>query len=259
MNTRVLVYSSLVLCTVGLIKLGTWVEYRVAAETAPVARGAAYARVRGCVDCHGDPDNPSADANDDACSDVNQYAWHPDYNVNCADAISYFEVVRLRRSFDERAKAGSSLVAGEALARKYHCFQCHGQLGQGGFANEGSLKGYVPGYFGDDFRLLTRNADPNSVRAWVTGGMDEHIVEKPVTGPIARFFFKRQAVSMPSFSTLSGEEIETLVGYVIALHEFGPMTADTLRRYDTQSRAIADTARSVSGGKLAESVTMHRE
>lgn len=261
MNTRLLAYSSLILCAFAFVTLGVWIKLRLAPESAPVARGAAYAGVRGCVDCHGDPENRLLDANDNACSDVNLNTWHPDYNVNCADAIAYFEVVRLRRNFDERARAGgdSPLIAGETLARKYHCFQCHGQIGQGGFANKGSLKGYVPGYFGDDFRLLTRNADPDSVRAWITSGMDEHIIRKPATGRIARFFFRRQAVSMPSFASLTGEEIEILAEYVIALHKFGPMTAARVRQYDTQSRVLADTVSSVSSGEFSDSATMHHE
>ena len=261
MNTRLLAYSSLILCVFAFITLGVWIKFRLAPESAPVARGAAYAGVRGCVDCHGDPDNPLPDANDKACSDMNLNSWHPDYTVNCVDAISYFEAIRLRRNFGERAKAGGDnpLIAGETLARKYHCFQCHGQLGQGGFANRGSFKGYVPGYFGDDFRLLTRNADPNSVRAWIIGGMDEHILKNPVTGRIARFFFRRQAVSMPSFASLAGEEIEILVEYVTALHKLGPMTAARVRQYDTQSRALTNTVSAVGSGELADSATMHHE
>lgn len=261
MNTRLLAYLSLVLCTVGFVTMSVWIKFRVAPETAPVARGAAYAGVRGCVDCHGDPDNLLPDANDNACSDVNRNSWHPDYNVNCADAISYFEVIRLRRNLGERAKAGrgGALIAGETLARKYHCFQCHGQLGQGGFANRGSFKGYVPGYFGDDFRLLTRNASRDSVRAWIVEGMDEHILDNPVTGKVAQFFFTRQAVSMPSFASLAEDELDILVEYVIALNKFGPMTPAKVRRYGAQSRAPGETVGFVSGGEFADSATMSRD
>ena len=44
---------------------------------------------------------------------------------------------------------------GPYLARKYGCFECHGPLGQGGFSNPGSLKGYVPGFFGRDFDMAS--------------------------------------------------------------------------------------------------------
>lgn len=216
----------------------TWVRHRMAPESAPVARGAEYAQVRGCVDCHGDANDHSADANDANCSNVNTMGWHPDYAAECSDVMAYFETIRLRRNLGERLQSGSDnlLAAGETLARKYHCFQCHGHMGQGGFANAGSFKGYVPGYFGDDFKILTSNADPESVRSWIVNGMDAAIVQEPVTGLVARFFFWRQAVSMPSFKSLPAEEIDILVNYVIALNSFGPMTADVVRAYEQESR-----------------------
>lgn len=217
----------------------TWAGIRMVPETAPVARGAAYAQIRGCVGCHGDPENPLADANDKNCSNVNRYSWHPDYDVECTDVFAYFETVRLRKSFDERAKLDydNPLFAGEKLARTYHCFQCHGHLGQGGFGNAKSLKGYVPGYFGADFMALTNNASPDSVREWIMHGMNSTILEEPLLGEIAAFFFRRQAVSMPSYMSLQPDEIEVLVHYVIAINEFGPMTADIVRSYGERSRS----------------------
>lgn len=222
-----------------LIPSHAWVKSRMAPESAPVARGAEYAQIRGCVDCHGNANDRSADANDTHCSNQNRMDWHPEYAVQCSDVMAYFETVRLRRNIDERLDSGSEnlLAAGEALARKYHCFQCHGHMGQGGFANAGSLKGYVPGYFGDDFKLLTNNGDPESVRSWIVNGLDDAIVHEPVTGLLARFFFWRQAVSMPSFNSLPAEEVDVLVDYVIALNRFGPMTADVVRAYEQESRS----------------------
>ncbi len=222
-----------------LLFLFAWAGYRMIPESAPVARGAAYAEVRGCVGCHGDPENPLADANDQGCSNVNKMSWHPEYGVECADVMAYFETVRLRRNFDERAQftIDNPLIAGEQLVRKYRCFQCHGHLGQGGFKNDKSLKGYVPGYFGTDFKVLTGNVDQVSVREWILHGMDSAILEKPVIGWIAEFFFRRQAVSMPSYKSLEPEEIEILVNYVIALNQFGPMTAKTVRSYGERSRS----------------------
>jgi hypothetical protein len=154
--------------------------------------------------------------------------------------MAYFEAVRLRRNLDSRLQGsvGNPLAVGEQLAREYHCFQCHGHLGQGGFKNAKSFKGYVPGYFGNDFKQLTRNGDPESVRAWIVSGMDEAILEKPISGTIAEFIFTRQAVSMPSFGSLPTDEIEILVNYVIALNRFGPMSATVAREYGEQSRSI---------------------
>jgi len=216
-----------------------WAGYRIRHESAPIARGVAYAGTKGCVECHGDPGNPLADANDQACSNVNRFGWHPDYSVDCADVMAYFEAIRLRRNIDDRKNyaTGSPLIAGEILARKYHCFQCHGYLGQGGFKNARSLKGYVPGYFGADFKTLTRNANRESVRAWITHGVDSKMLDKPITGRIAAIIFSRQAVNMPSYKSLEPEEIETLVDYVIALNEIGPMNAKHVRFYGERSIA----------------------
>ena len=129
----------------------------------------------------------------------------------------------------------NALLEGEQLARRYNCFRCHGYLGQGGFKNSGALKGYIPGYFGSDFRHLTNNADPDSVRKWITHGLDKSLIEKPISGPIAKFFLNRQAVNMPSYRSLPISEIEVLVNYVIALNTFGPMTASDVREYAYQT------------------------
>lgn len=230
---------ALIVAAGGLLFTITWLSFRLAPESAPVARGAAYAQVRACVGCHGNPENPLADANDKNCANENRFTWHPEYDVECTDVMAYFAAVSLRRSIDDRAKLDNDnpLIAGEKLARKYHCFQCHGHLGQGGFRNANSLKGYVPGYFGLDFMALTNSAAPDSVREWIMHGMNSTIIEKPVIGGIAAFFFRRQAVKMPSFKSLDPKEIDVLVKYVIAIHEFGPMTADIVRAYGEQSRA----------------------
>lgn len=165
-------------------------------------------------------------------------SWHPEYEVDCADVIAYFEAVRLRRTLEERShdSPDNLLAAGESLAREYHCFRCHGEMGQGGFENPNSLKGYVPGYFGSDFRELTNDASPDSIRAWISQGTDLALLEKPITGRIARYFFDRQAVSMPSYQSLDPAEIEILVRYLIALNELGPMTAAVARKYEIQSQ-----------------------
>jgi len=217
-----------------------WIAYRLAPESTPVARGAAYAGIGTCIGCHGDPANPQADANDEHCSDFNTMAWHPDYDVVCSDVMAYFKVVGINRTFDERRQTSpdNPLIAGESLARKFHCFQCHGPLGQGGFKNEKSLKGYVPGYFGNDFVALTRNADPVSVREWIVSGSDSAMVDKPITGNIAKFFLDRQAVRMPSFASLTEKEIDVLVSYVIALHQYGSMNARVVRSYDERSQLL---------------------
>lgn len=121
------------------------------------------------------------------------------------------------------------MLQGEELARRYNCFQCHGELGQGGFRSRGALKRYVPGYFGEDFALLTRHAHVESVRSWISQGIDRTLYENWMTRPVARFFIEQQEVSMPEFATLPELEIQLLVEYVIALHAFGPMSATDIR------------------------------
>ncbi len=223
----------MVITTTTLLSFFVLAGNRLIPESSPVARGAAYAETKACINCHGDPDNDQLDKIDGNCSSTNKMSGHPEYDVVCTDVMAFFESVRVLRSFKERIKINpdSALLAGEKLVRKYHCFQCHGQLGQGGFKNAKSLKGYIPGYFGKDFELLTNNAEPNSVREWIMYGVDKSITSKPFTGRVAEYFFHNQSVNMPSFKSLEPEEIEILVNYVIALHEFGPMTAETIRLY----------------------------
>jgi mono/diheme cytochrome c family protein len=231
----------LLLAIAGALVFVTWALYRLAPESAPIARGAKYAQIRGCIECHGQPDNPYADANDEACSDQNHKPWHPEYKVDCADVLAYFETVRLGKTFQIRFQSNSQnlLITGEQLARRYHCFNCHGQLGQGGFKNSRSFKGYVPGYFGKDFKILTENGTADSVRQWIMYGVDPAILNKPILGRIAKAFFERQAIHMPSFKSLESEEIDTLVNYVIALNQYGPMTASMVRSYARDSVATS--------------------
>jgi hypothetical protein len=232
----------------GTLLLVVWIVFRIAPESAPVARGAKYTQFSGCIECHGKLNDPVSDSNDNACADTNHIHGHPEYEVECADALAYFETVRLRRTFESRVQSTNQnfLIAGEQLARKYHCFNCHGQLGQGGFGNAGSFKGYVPGYFGRDFKILTRNADPDSVRQWIMYGVDSAILQNPVTGRIAKYFFERQAIHMPSFKSLEPEEIDILVKYVIALNQYGPMTANMVRTYAKDSVSFASSRNDIS-------------
>ncbi|MDH3511778.1 MAG: hypothetical protein OER85_13070 [Gammaproteobacteria bacterium] len=232
---------------VGLLTIG-WCTHRLAPESAPAARGAAFAQVGRCGDCYGGPANLRLANGNTACADDFSIERHRQFARDCADAMAYLETMRLRKNFRERERAGinNPLIAGERLAREYHCFQCHGYLGQGGFENAGSLKGYVPGYFGKDFKILTRNGDPESVRSWIMHGMDPEITQRPLTGPIARYFFRRQATSMPSYKSLQAAEIDILVDYVIALNSFGPMTVNDLRVYGDRSRMTGILARTSS-------------
>lgn len=207
-------------------------------ESSPASRGRIDTYMHDCISCHGQPSNIRSN---DAALDCNKKSrplTHPRYDADCVDLLAYFEVVRIKRNFEERSNQSNPnrLLQGEILAREYNCFQCHGELGQGGFQNAGALKGYIPGYFGRDFRTLTQGGRADSITAWIRGGIDPALVDHSIKGFLARYFIKRQAVSMPSFATLTEPEIQLLADYLIALNEFGAMDATDLRTYYRRTR-----------------------
>ena len=206
---------------------------RLMPESAPFARGAETGNKGSCNSCHGHteighPDDSPLDCGNTAAKDS-----HPQYEGDCADLLAYFEMVRLKRSFRSRASAPfrNSLLQGEILARQYNCFQCHGELGQGGFRNAGALKGYIPGYFGNDFALLTRGGNPESVMAWISQGIDQTLIDHPLEGPVAKYLIDKQEVSMPEFGSIPYAQRQVLTEYVIALSQFGEMDANAIRNY----------------------------
>jgi len=143
--------------------------HRLIPESSPAARGAAAVNSQGCIECHGQSEPGFPDDVDLSCTNVGVNSTHPRYDGLCSDVLAYFEIVRLKRTFDVRARSvdQNPMLQGEILARQYNCFQCHGEMGQGGFRNAGALKGYIPGYFGNDFALLTRGGSAESVRNWI--------------------------------------------------------------------------------------------
>jgi hypothetical protein len=144
----------------------------------------------------------------------------------------------LKRDVEHRIHAAprNRLLKGEHLARRLHCFRCHGELGQGGKDNAGALKGYIPGYFGNDFQRLTDNARLQIVSEWITSGAATVVTEHPLTGGIARWFLARQEISMPRFSNLSGADLALLVDYVVELSRYGPLDEAGLARYAHATR-----------------------
>src|SRR5262249_52938257 len=59
-------------------------------------------------------------------------------------------------------------MKGADLAVELDCFSCHGPLGGGGMPNPGSLKGYIPSFWGQDFDELVLNDD--ELREWIAEG-----------------------------------------------------------------------------------------
>jgi mono/diheme cytochrome c family protein len=98
---------------------------------------------------------------------------------------------------------------GAELAGQLDCFSCHGPLGAGGQPNPRSLKGYVPGFWGDDFDELVR--DDEELDRWIADGKIPRISEHPISG----WFFRRQAIKMPAYGRfVSEEDRRALAAYV---------------------------------------------
>jgi len=98
---------------------------------------------------------------------------------------------------------------GQDLAVRLGCFHCHGPMGANGSGNLGSLKGYIPGWWGSDFRELVRN--DNELRDWIRDGQIARLRDHP----IAKYFIRWQRVSMPAYKTfLSDQQLQALMHYV---------------------------------------------
>ena len=98
---------------------------------------------------------------------------------------------------------------GQDLAYRLACFQCHGPMGAGLSENPGSLKGYIPGWWGNDFRDLVRNDD--ELRDWILSGE----VPRLRDSRIANYFIRRQRVSMPAYRDfITDTQLQALMRYV---------------------------------------------
>ena len=98
---------------------------------------------------------------------------------------------------------------GGELALTLGCFSCHGQLGGGGVSNPGSLKGYIPAFWGGDFDDLVH--DDDELRQWIADGK----IARIAAHPIGRIFFERQALKMPAYGrVLPPADVEALIAYV---------------------------------------------
>lgn len=128
---------------------------------------------------------------------------------------------------------------GDRLSREHGCYQCHGELGQGGVANPASFKDYIPGFFGDDFRKLTAGGRRDEVLHWIEHGRGRAI-ESGLTGRLAQHFFHRQAIDMPAYrDRLTRNETSILTDYVLLLNRAGPLSARELeQRFKTLEAAV---------------------
>ncbi len=98
---------------------------------------------------------------------------------------------------------------GHELAVEFGCFHCHGPMGAGGVPNPGSFKGYIPGWWGNDFRDLVRNDD--ELRQWIQEGN----IDRLRRHPLARRFIERQRVYMPAYGDrLTPHQLNALMAYI---------------------------------------------
>jgi mono/diheme cytochrome c family protein len=103
----------------------------------------------------------------------------------------------------------AALVRGAELTAEHHCFRCHGPFGAGGVPNPGSFKGYIPGFWGDDYDDLVQSDE--ELRQWLADGEIARITEHPIGG----WFFRRQAAKMPAYGRfLSPEDLAAMAAYV---------------------------------------------
>lgn len=124
---------------------------------------------------------------------------------NDVDAL----VAYLRAASELLQPEEEATLRGAEIVRAKGCFNCHGEMGSGGRPNPGSLKGYIPGFLGEDFTELVR--DDDELRGWITDGGVPRMREDP----IASYFLERQRIQMPAFGRfLSPVEIDLVASYV---------------------------------------------
>lgn len=112
------------------------------------------------------------------------------------------------------APADEVAAYGLEVAYEFGCFDCHGPMGAGGVGNPGSLKGYIPGWWGHDYRDLVR--DDEELRQWIVDGR----IPRLESHPIAPYFTRGQRIQMPAYGALLDEEkLTALMAYVKWVNE----------------------------------------
>lgn len=119
------------------------------------------------------------------------------------DLVAAFRVL----SGMSRPPQDSAATRGHDLARARRCFSCHGAAGSGGLPNPGSLTGFIPGWYGSDFRDLVRSRE--EFDDWVLRGS----IPRLEANPIASHFVRRQRLQMPPYRGLTREELDELWAY----------------------------------------------
>ena len=96
---------------------------------------------------------------------------------------------------------------GYEVARSWGCLSCHGPGASGGLSNPGSFTGFIPGWYGADFRDLVRSRE--EFDEWVREGE----ISRLASNPLASYFTRRQRVQMPAYDNLAPEQLDDLWAY----------------------------------------------
>jgi mono/diheme cytochrome c family protein len=101
------------------------------------------------------------------------------------------------------------IADGYEEALEHGCFSCHGVAGAGGMNNPGSFKGYIPGWWGSDYKDLVRN--DQELDQWIRNGISDRFKNSK----LARYFLSRQAISMPAFGdSLTPSDYSAIASYI---------------------------------------------
>ena len=127
------------------------------------------------------------------------------------DLVAYYKAVARFYDMPRSAREGYD------VAVRLGCFGCHGPGGLVGAKNPRSFKGYIPPWRGRDFRELVQSDD--EMRAWILDGT----IERFSGNRVARWFLRRQVVSMPAYrSTIGDDELDALTTYIAWLGKEEP-------------------------------------
>lgn len=196
-------------------------------EQSLVAKLQTYSDQQNCFSCHQANGQPQTGA---------ELPKNNHYLYAKSDWQMYFKLLSLEQDAKYGDYNSNPLYQAEMLARKYNCFLCHGKFGQGGVANKGGLKSYIPGWFGTDFAHLTNHNDKVKIKQWIQTGMNQDILDLPILGEKAKQIFAQQELSMIALPYLSEHELNLLVDYVAYLHQLGEITAQSLKQYQDDVR-----------------------
>lgn len=120
------------------------------------------------------------------------------------------------RAKESRAAGKTPIERGRAVAESMGCFACHGPGGGQPIQNPGAQSGEVPGWTGGTWMMW--NKTESDVRAWIADGH-----------PPGRAPDPKALIRMPAFgSRLDAAAMDDLVGYVLAVSQFGSPPDETV-------------------------------